>query len=307
MKRRVVKHGPATYIVSLPSNWVKKYDIKKGDEIDIEENGNTLVINSKSVTKEFSIKKDMSGLPPRYVDRFLARAYQKGYDKINIIHNDLELLDAIKNKIPELMGYEVMEQNDKTCLIVSISNRLNIDFENSLRRAFLIVKEMIKETKGFYIENKSLELGNIYLKDLEVNRMCYFCLRQINKKEYINKEDTREYHILYYLIEVLEDLGDSIKSLANYLINILSNEENMVNLINLLYDEYSNAYNFFYNPTKEKANKGYELHKQLSKELGESLLKYVKDEKSLLCVYKISEASNIISHYISMRLDSLTD
>ncbi len=44
MKRKVSLHGPSTLTVSLPSKWVKKYCIKKGDELDIEEKNSTLII-----------------------------------------------------------------------------------------------------------------------------------------------------------------------------------------------------------------------------------------------------------------------
>jgi hypothetical protein len=37
IKRKVILHGPSTLTVSLPSKWVKNHNIKKGDELNIEE------------------------------------------------------------------------------------------------------------------------------------------------------------------------------------------------------------------------------------------------------------------------------
>ena len=103
MKRRVIKHGPS-FIVSLPSKWVQQCNVKKGDELEVEEKGKTLIVSTTVVRSDLSITKDVSGLIPRLVDRFLARAYQKGYDRIDLIHNDITLLDVVQKKVHELIG-----------------------------------------------------------------------------------------------------------------------------------------------------------------------------------------------------------
>ena len=35
MKRRVIKQGPSTLVVSLPISWVKSLSVQKGDELDV--------------------------------------------------------------------------------------------------------------------------------------------------------------------------------------------------------------------------------------------------------------------------------
>ena len=44
MKRKLVQQGAATMMVSLPSKWIKKFGLKKGDEIDLEEKGSIINI-----------------------------------------------------------------------------------------------------------------------------------------------------------------------------------------------------------------------------------------------------------------------
>ena len=46
MKRKIVQHGSSSLTVSIPYKWIQKYNLNKGDEINIEENGNSLILSS---------------------------------------------------------------------------------------------------------------------------------------------------------------------------------------------------------------------------------------------------------------------
>ena len=43
MKRKLVKQGPATLMVSLPVKWLQSQNLNKGDEVDIEVKDNKIV------------------------------------------------------------------------------------------------------------------------------------------------------------------------------------------------------------------------------------------------------------------------
>lgn len=303
MKRRVIKHGPS-YIVSLPSKWVKHYNVHKGDELDVEEKGSTLIVSSTIVRSDLSITKDVSGLIPRLVDRFLARAYQKGYDKIHLIHGDIALLDVIQRKVHELIGYEIIEQNEKSCHIQSITSKIELDFDTSLRKAFLLVKEMGETTLSAYTAGDTPKLQNLYLKDLEVNRMCYFCLRQINKEHYSGPERTQQTLVLYYLVEILEDLGDSYKKLAALLAECPLKNTALLHLLKMLQEQYELSYSYFYKASKDKANQAYMLFQKIGKEIEAACEKKPKKEE-ILSLLHIRECAHITYHFTTMRLDLL--
>ena len=48
MKRKIVKQGAATMTVSLPTSWIKKFDLRQGDSIDVQEIGKSLVMTTES-------------------------------------------------------------------------------------------------------------------------------------------------------------------------------------------------------------------------------------------------------------------
>ena len=47
MKRRIVKQGAATMTISLPAPWIKKFGLKEGDELNIEEKGKLIEITTE--------------------------------------------------------------------------------------------------------------------------------------------------------------------------------------------------------------------------------------------------------------------
>lgn len=305
MIRKVVKQGPATFMVSLPSTWVKKNRIKKGDTVEVLEKGPYMTITTQPGGRAIRLEADVSGLEPRLVDRLLARSYQKGYDEILLIHNNTDVLKVIQQKVTELMGYEIMEQSNKTCLIQSLSHKMDINFEESLRKAFVIVKQMAEEMIEAYAKDRKEDLQNLYLKDLEVNRFCYYCLRQINKEQYYtNPQDAQQTHVLYYLIEELEDLGDGIKKIASRLSKSKKNKS-MLELLKLLKQQYERSYSYFYEPTKQKANEAYKLFQKIDQQV-EQLAEKSKNEETFILIL-LRETAHIIYHFSTMRLDSIKD
>lgn len=306
IKRKIVQHGPSTLIISLPSNWVKQNGVKKGDELDVKEEGKTLVVGVDKITTNSALTQDITGMRPFLVTRFLARSYQKGYDKIYLEHDSLELLKTIQQKTLELIGYEIIEQNDKNCMIQSISSSIELDFDNSLRKAFLITKIMLETCYDAYKNGDRPTLQNLYIKDVEVNRFCYFCLRQINKEHYVSNERVQQSHILYYLIEALEDLGDNYKKLAKQLADTKRKNKDIITLLGMLMEQFELSYSYFYKPSLEKANNAYDLYTEIEKKI-KVIVGTALSSDEIFAVYLVMDASHIIYHFTTMRLDFLVD
>ena len=303
MKRKVVKHGTSTFIISLPAKWVSRQGIARGDELNVVEEERALIVTAQENSRIVRIEIDATGLLPRLVDRFLARSYQKGYDEIILIHNDLALLEVIKAKVHELLGYEIIEQDERKCLIKSIALRLDFEFDTSLRRAFLLVKQMVEECAQFYQQGNKNGLTHIMQRDFDVNRLTYFCLRQINKEHYVSKERTHQTHVLYYLIESLEDLGDAVKQLADYLA-LIPHKKEMQAILATLVKHYASSYEYFYKPTRDLANNAYTLYKEINHQIIDYAAKKPSKEEVMGLIF-IRDAAHVIYHFTTMRLDFL--
>ena len=299
MKRKVIQIANSTQLISLPRKWSQKYGIKKGDEIEVEEDGDKLLIKTESAPNSKGIEVDVSGLTPRLADRFMARAYQKGYDAITVKYDKPELAIAIQEKVKELLGFEVMEHTKDTILIKSISPKLDIDFDSSLRRAFLIVIDMADTCLEAFTNGDNKTLENLYHKDFDVNKFCYFCLRFINKG-FSGGFGT---YILYYLIESLEDVGDEYKALAKHLAKVKTKKRNLIKIISKVNELTKIGYEFFYKPEKEKAVRSIALCNEVREEIKNLLSS--KDINEATALNSLDVIARIMYHYPTMRLDTL--
>ena len=59
-----MKQGPSTLVVSLPSKWTKKYNVKKGSSLFLKEQGSTISISKHAEKGETKITVDASGTLP---------------------------------------------------------------------------------------------------------------------------------------------------------------------------------------------------------------------------------------------------
>lgn len=233
-------------------------------------------------------------------------SYQRGYDKVNLLFNDEKQLVWIQKKMQEFMGFEIMERTSKGCIIQSIAKKLDIDFEMALRKAFLIVKEMASITLDSYNKNDKNSLRNIPYKDYEVNKFCYFCLRNINKQIYTGIDRSQGTHVLYFLIEMLENLGDSYKLLSKLLWRFKKDKDiiSILQKVNLYLDQ---AYDFFYKPEQSKVLDALKTDQEILKSIRRATEQAIKN-KALQKIYILNimhEIVQLIYHFPSRRLDTL--
>ncbi|HLG24801.1 MAG TPA: hypothetical protein VI564_07775 [Candidatus Nanoarchaeia archaeon] len=301
MKRKLVKQGLRALTITVPSSWVQKNDLKAGDEIDINEADDNLFISTEKQRPIKEISVDVSGMLPRLADRFMARSYQKGYDKLRIKFDSPELMLAIKNKVPELMGFEILRIEKNEMEIQAITRELELEFDVMVRRAFLILMDMAKTCQDAWKSNDSKALENVVYQDFDANRFLYFCLRDLSKNQ---KRISFGRLILYYHIETLEDLGDELKELATTLSRIKPDKQ-ILGILNKMNELFRMCYEFFYKPEKNKATSAYLLSKEISKMIYESFDSKSKDLNKALMLIECS--IRVMTSLVTMRLDTLSE
>lgn len=300
MRRKVIQIANSTKLVSLPKKWCETYKVKKGDEIEVKIDGNKLLILSGNASHIDEILVDVSGLTPRLVDRFLARSYQKGYDRITLRFSTEEQLISIRNKVKELLGFEIMDVKRNECLIQTISTKLEINVETTIRKAFMVVLDMADTCLDAYKKEDDDLLNNLYLKDFDANKFCYYSLRAINKE----KSGGFGTYILYYLIETLEDVGDAYKKLGMMLSGTKSKKEIQL-ILEKTNQVFRLGYEFFYNPQTKTGVQASEMYNSTKKEIKECYSKLKPAE--LEFVSEIHHILRLVYHYWTMRLDTLQE
>ena len=100
---------------------------------------------------------------------------------------------------------------------------------------------------------------------------------------------------------MLERYGDGLKDLASYLTKTKRKNKDILNLLKLLLDHYEACYSYFYEATKDKANKEFNAYREIKLKFENTLGKNMtKDE--IMVAYLIKDSTYKISNFVRMRL-----
>ena len=140
MKRNVVQQGPTTLMVSLPIKWVRKYGVKKGEQVSVDEEGRRLIVSADGDVEKTKTEINLLSDDGLYVWRVISGAYVSGYDEIKVNFDSLETLEMVQNLVAEFfVGFEVTEQKKNYCVIKNVAGNNMDEFDAILRRIFLVL------------------------------------------------------------------------------------------------------------------------------------------------------------------------
>jgi len=280
MKRKINRVGPATYTVSLPKKWVEEQKLKKGDEIEVEERGNTVVVSS---SKNPVAKRAKVHVIPHKATliRTIYHCYKNGLDELEMTFDDPICAKMTEEVINKFIGFEIIDQSDNSITIKSITEVSEKDFEKTFKRLFDITLYFARKT----YENLSQAKFGLLLTAANIektqNKLYLFCLRSLN----LFKERLKEMPTFYYLLaQRLEDIGDSYRFICEHYSkehpNKISKEtlrliEDVNKQLNCIYDAY-------YNFSMEKNANNFEIHQELKTRAKQLLLSQPKEEMFLI-------------------------
>ena len=98
MKRRVIQIANSTQLISLPRKWTQKYGVKKGDEMEVEEQGNKILISTEKGAELGHIEIDVTGLDRTTILYYIQTLYRTGYDEIKVNFNNPTTIHYRTNK-----------------------------------------------------------------------------------------------------------------------------------------------------------------------------------------------------------------
>lgn len=243
MKRKIVQHGSSSLTITLPIKWAEKFGLRKGDELAVDESGSQLVISTTQSSavqkKEFSA--DESGI---FTKNNLSHLYQLGYDEIEIRYKDPKTLLEIKERLPDCIGFELLDQRDGKVYIKSIATTIETEFDTLLRKSFLIANEM---ARGILQALKSGELYKLSeIRSLESlnNRFTDVCIRILNKRGYKNQKRLMQ---MYEIVKTIERIADEFKHICDlYAAYAKKIDDAVIKDYKAAMDYYLAFYNMFY-------------------------------------------------------------
>ncbi len=244
MKRKVIQLAGNTLVVSLPKAWAIKHSVKKGDEITINEKGSIIEIHSNGGYMHSEQEVDLRGSTPRTALYMLAGLHHIGVDEFHIRYNDEKVLELIQNLLQEgFIGFMIVKQEPECVTIRSIAPNNPMEFNATLRRAFLVAISLAKSSAQLIQGKKFNQLNKLLQLEKVNNQLTFFCERVVVKHGLQGKKDFFVYMIPSYLNKIADRYRDICVALEKEKSTAISNEvmrfyDDVNNLLYLYYEVY---------------------------------------------------------------------
>ncbi|MFP4423697.1 MAG: AbrB/MazE/SpoVT family DNA-binding domain-containing protein [Candidatus Woesearchaeota archaeon] len=299
MQRKVIQLAGKTLVVSLPNKWVKQFGIQKGDELDILEEDNQLVIRS-GIRREESknIFIDISDSKERIIRWTLSALHKKGYDEIQVKFEHMDKLrileDLIRNRF---IGFAIVHQTESLCIIRNITKEAEMEFDSILRRGFLVTESLAESTLDLMKRKKFKEMSELVQLEKTNNQLTNFCERIINKGKYPVAKDS---HFMYVIAWNLEKVADDYKYICEYL-SRLDNpviDQPTVEIFERINHYFKEFYYLFYKFKIEELNELDKKRKIIIKDIIE-VCEHANKENTVILNYLLSNIYKIVDFHAS--------
>lgn len=226
MRRKIIRQGHNTLTVSLPRKWCDNHQLKEGNEIEVDEKGNCLLLSKETFKGAGSVTVDVTGLDSSSIILLIQSLYTYGYDTITINTKDEKAHRYLADKdisFPSIMNYvvgtligaELISSAGKSYKIEVIAGDSKEKFDTVLRRIFLLINEMFETlNEGVQKKDKTL-LESMPYKHVNVKRFVNYAQRLLNKFGHEEADKTTFY---FAIVSFLGKIIEIIKNYTGYVV-----------------------------------------------------------------------------------------
>jgi phosphate uptake regulator len=187
MRRKLVKQGAATLMVSLPAKWVKEHHLAKGSEVVIEQQYNNLVIATDHVEPKTEISITLVNQTESAIRTVITNTYRRGFDKI-IVHYSKEeqyriLADTVKTR---LIGFDITKKEKDSCVVENITEPSPDHFDNLSRKILFSISELFELTTQ-YLQG-TIPSADFFEVEERIQKYDNFCRRILTNTKPKNYE-----------------------------------------------------------------------------------------------------------------------
>ena len=295
-RRKVIRQGKGTLTMSLPSKWTNQFKIKQGDELFLEQKGFLLLISPTANQSFTSTEIDLEGIKSKgLAATMINNLYIKGYDEIKVNYYSPTQYDVISDCVRTLIGFEIISQKGNTCTIKELAKGESEDFDNILRRIFLLIIGSAEDGIDAYKKGDSQLVKSLEKRDLSVNTLINYSLRILNKK---GGKDVQKSMHLYALLTLLEYLGDEYARLYREASKI---KPSTIVFAERVLKNLREFYELFYKFDKFKADKLKEERDILREDITKALEK-AKTKDDLLALHHFRRIADLVMDILKFNL-----
>ncbi len=235
--RKLQKVGYSTLSVSLPSNWVKEMNLKRGDTVFLvpEKDGSLKLFPSKLLKRTEGIEEYICNADlcddPKMLERVIVGSYILGRDLFSVISPERihsEHIEEIRGVMRKLIGLGIIEETpDRITLQCSVDPR-KFHLDMLLRRLSIISLTIVKEAVQALVDSDTSLAKDAIKREDEADMMCLLAMRLLisaqRRREVAEEIGLQEpLHILYFglMLRYLELIADYAEEIARRVIELL--------------------------------------------------------------------------------------
>jgi len=277
--RRLQRIG-SSILVSLPKEWVDANNLDKSSQVELETGQDSISISANKETRP--TKELVISYPLPKEENIVANitgAYLLGYDVIEI--NSKSIIpgkdrEEIRNSMRRLVGMEIIEEDASHINMQFLLDATTLNPAKILKRMSSIALGMYDDVLTGLISDDKSNLQTLSNRDVEVNRQYFLLVRLIRStlvdRRLANAFNLENIDVLDYRVaaNVLENAGDSIVELSNFIFNFSLSKEyskkiyDVVRDFNKLAEKSIDA---FTKPDRLLAIEAISMHKQYEDKL----------------------------------------
>ena len=250
-RRKIQLIAGTTYSVSLPKEWVRKNNLKEKNEILFyEKNDRTLVISPYAIEGKklneisFDIDKYISA-----IDQILFAVYYLGIENISLFSKK-ELTKDVKSRIRKtithMSGTEINYEDKQKIIMRVLLDKSKVEIFQVLYRINLIIESSILNIL------EQLNINEIRINENEIDRLYHLITKIISlsiiDSNILNSSKIKNVSLIpaYFLISKrLENIGDNINHLSEYLHKTKVKFENKNEILNFAKTELNRSISYF--------------------------------------------------------------
>jgi phosphate uptake regulator len=292
--RKVQKVGYSTMTVSLPSEWVKQNNIKRGDLvfITLEIDGALRIIPSdlaeREEAEEYIINADACG-EKKILERLIVGSYILGRDVIRITSTrriKSEHVEEVRCIVRKLIGLGILEETSRNILLQCSIDPAKFQMDMLIRRLSLIASTIYSEAMQAILEKDTALAMDAISREDEADMMYFLATRLLvlaqRKRDLAEKIGLTRLILIpctCLILQYLELIADYSEDIAKRVIELEKYKamlkkttlEKIYHLGELTQTIFQKAVDCIFTRDLEIANSLLEMHKVLESELEQEM------------------------------------
>jgi phosphate uptake regulator len=292
--RKVQKVGYSTMTVSLPSEWVKRKNIKPGDIVFIvpEIDGTLRIVPSdlarREEAEEFIVNADVCD-EKRMLERLVVGSYILGRDVVRITSTSRiksECIGEVRKIVQRLIGLGILEESPKNILLQCSIDPTKFQMDMLIRRLSLIASTIYSEAIQALLKNDTTLAMDAISREDEADMIFFLATRLLvlaqRKRDIAEKIGFSKLILIpctCVILQYLELIADYSEYMAKEVIELQKSKiklgkpilEKVYQLSEVTETIFQKAVDCIFTKDLKVANSLLEMHKVLESEIEQEM------------------------------------